>query len=310
MARQESDREDLLGDATALVNRAQVRVAAWREPVFFGFRRQQVGHPLNGFGVLIPHRENRRILGALWNSSLFPSRAPAGHVAFTCFLGGMRHPELVSLDEDRLLALCDQKTGVDSAFKLADDVLRHGVQAIAEVITTPGLINLDFADVKAVMSDAGPAWMSIGRGTGQNRATDAAKEALASPLLDVSIEGSKAVLFNVVGGTTLTLYEVNQAADVIKQAVDPDANIIFGVANEPAMENEIRITLITTGFTAKLAPGGAEKEDELTQLLKGLKTEEELDVPSFLRRPLFSHRRLTTTPAEKPVEQPKQAQFM
>jgi cell division protein FtsZ len=210
---------------------------------------------------------------------------------------------LIIIPNDRLLALCDQKTGVDSAFRLADDVLRHGVQAIAEVITTPGMINLDFADVKAVMSNAGPAWMSIGRGSGQNRATDAAKEALASPLLDVSIEGSKAVLFNVVGGSSLTLYEVNQAADVIKQAVDPDANIIFGVANDPAMDNEVRITLITTGFTAKLGPKGMEKEeDELTRLLKGMKSEEELDVPSFLRRPLFSHRRQTTTPAGKPAQ--------
>jgi cell division protein FtsZ len=206
---------------------------------------------------------------------------------------------LIIIPNDRLLALCDQKTGVDSAFKLADDVLRHGVQAIAEVITTPGMINLDFADVKAIMKDAGPAWMSIGRGSGQSRATDAAKEALASPLLDVSIEGSKAVLFNIVGGSSLTLHEVNQAADVIKQAVDPDANIIFGVANDPSMDNEVRITLITTGFSARLGPSGIEKEDELTQLLKGLKSEDELDVPSFLRRPLFSHRRQTTTPVEQ-----------
>ncbi|MFC1970970.1 cell division protein FtsZ [Chloroflexota bacterium] len=217
---------------------------------------------------------------------------------------------LIIIPNDRLLTLCDQKTGVDSAFKLADDVLRHGVQAIAEVITTPGMINLDFADVKAVMRDAGPAWMSIGRGSGQNRASDAAKEALASPLLDVSIEGSKAVLFNVVGGSTLTLHEINQAADVIKQAVDPDANIIFGVANDPAMENEVRITLITTGFTAKLGPKGEKEEDELTQLLKGLKTEEELDVPSFLRRPLFSHRRHMTTPEVHLESTPTQKHYV
>jgi cell division protein FtsZ len=203
---------------------------------------------------------------------------------------------LIIIPNDRLLALCDQKTGVDSAFRLADDVLRHGVQAIAEVITTPGMINLDFADVKAVMKDAGPAWMSIGRGSGQNRATDAAKEALASPLLDVSIEGSKAVLFNIVGGNSLTLHEVNQAADVIKAAVDPDANIIFGVANDPTMDSEVRITLITTGFINKLTGTGKKEEDELTTLLRGLKSEEELDVPSFLRRPLFNHRRQTTTP--------------
>ena len=155
---------------------------------------------------------------------------------------------LIIIPNDRLLALCDQKTGVDSAFKLADDVLRHGVQAISEVITVPGLINLDFADVKAVMKDAGPAWMSIGTGTGKNRAVDAAREALASPLLDVSIEGSKGVLFNVVGGSSLTLFEVNEAAEIIKQAVDPEANIIFGVAHDPNMDNEIRITLIATGF--------------------------------------------------------------
>ena len=209
---------------------------------------------------------------------------------------------LIIIPNDRLLTLCDQKTGVDSAFKLADDVLRHGVQAIAEVITTPGMINLDFADVKAIMKDAGPAWMSIGRGSGQNRAVEAAKQALASPLLDVSINGSKAVLFNVVGGSSLTLFEVNEAADVIKQAVDPEANIIFGVANDPAMDTEVRITLIATGFTAKLGLTGAGQEDELTQLLKGIKSEDELDVPSFLRRPLFSHRRQAITPSGKPVQ--------
>jgi len=211
---------------------------------------------------------------------------------------------LIIIPNDRLLALCDQKTGVDSAFKLADDVLRHGVQAIAEVITTPGMINLDFADVKSIMKDAGPAWMSIGTGTGQNRAIDAAKQALASPLLDVSINGSKAVLFNVVGGSSLTLFEVNEAADVIRQAVDPEANIIFGVAQDPSMDNDIRITLIATGFIAKLGLTGAGQEDELTQLLRGIKSEDELDVPSFLRRPLFSHRRQAITPASKPVQPP------
>ena len=215
---------------------------------------------------------------------------------------------LIIIPNDRLLALCDQKTGVDNAFRLADDVLRHGVQAIAEVITTPGMINLDFADVKAVMQDAGPAWMSIGIGTGQNRAADAAKEALASPLLDVSIEGSKAVLFNIVGGSSLTLFEVNEAAEVIQQAVSPEANIIFGVAHDASMDNEVRLTLIATGFTAKLAPtGGLDQEDELTQLLRGLKSEEELDVPSFLRRPLFSHRRQAVPPAAKPAQTPAQA---
>jgi len=186
---------------------------------------------------------------------------------------------------------------------LADDVLRHGVQAIAEVITVPGMINLDFADVKAVMKDAGPAWMSIGRGSGQNRAVDAAKEALASPLLDVSIDGSKGVLFNVVGGESLTLFEVNQAAETIKQAVDPEANIIFGVAHDASLDKEIRITLIATGFKSRTGLAGADKDEDMTQLLKGLsKSEDELDVPSFLRRPLFSHRRQAITPATKVIK--------
>jgi len=211
---------------------------------------------------------------------------------------------LIIIPNDRLLDLCDQKTPVDNAFKLADDVLYHGVQAIAEVITVPGMINLDFADVKAVMKEAGPAWMSIGTGTGKDRAVNAAKEALASPLLDVSIEGSKGVLFNVVGGSSLTLFEVNEAAEIIKQAVDPDANIIFGVAHDPTMDNEIRITLIATGFTSKIGVPGANQEEELTQMLESLKSEEELDVPSFLRRPLFSHRRQAITATTKLVKTP------
>jgi len=205
---------------------------------------------------------------------------------------------LIIIPNDRLLDLCDHKTGVDNAFKLADDVLRHGVQSISDVITVPGLINLDFADVKAVMKDAGPAWMSIGRGSGQHRAVDAAKEALASPLLDVSASGSKGVLFNVVGGSSLTLFEVNEAADVIKQAVDPEANIIFGVAHDPSMDKEVKITLIATGFIAKKGLAGASQDEELRQFLAGLKgSEDELDVPSFLRRPLYSHRRQAVTPS-------------
>jgi len=209
---------------------------------------------------------------------------------------------LIIIPNDRLLDLCDQKTVVDNAFKLADDVLRHGVQAIAEVITVPGLINLDFADVKAVMKDAGPAWMSMGVGASKNRAADAAKEALASPLLDVSVDGAKGVLFNVAGGPGLTLFEVNEAADVIKQAVDPEANIIFGVVQDPSMGEEVRITLIATGFTSKLGMAGVSREDEFNELLRGLKgKEEELDVPAFLRRPLFSHRRQAVPNATKLV---------
>jgi cell division protein FtsZ len=211
---------------------------------------------------------------------------------------------LIIIPNDRLLDLCDQKTVVDNAFKLADDVLRHGVQAIAEVITVPGLINLDFADVKAVMKDAGPAWMSMGVGSSKSRAVDAANEALASPLLDVSVDGAKGVLFNVAGGTGLTLFEVNEAADVIKAAVDPEANIIFGVVQDPSMGEEVRITLIATGFTSKLGLAGVSREEEFMQLLKGLKSEEELDTPAFLRRPLFSHRRQPITQSTKLIKTP------
>lgn len=196
---------------------------------------------------------------------------------------------LIIIPNDRLLELCDQKTGVDAAFKMADDVLHHGVQAISEVITVPGTINLDFADVKAVMKDAGPAWMSIGRGSGKNRAIDAAREALASPLLDVSVTGSRGVLFNIVGGPDLSLYEVNEAAEVIRKSVDPDANIIFGVGSNANMGNDVRITLIATGFHTNTEEGDA--EDDLTNQLRGIKSEDELDVPSFLRRPLFSQQR-------------------
>jgi len=214
---------------------------------------------------------------------------------------------LIIIPNDRLLDLCDQKTAVDAAFKMADDVLRHGVQAISEVITVPGMINLDFADVKAVMKDAGPAWMSIGRGSGKNRAVDAAKEALDSPLLDVSIEGSKGVLFNVVGGSDLTLFEVNEAAEVIKGAVDVDANIIFGVAADPNMGSDLRLTLITTGFISKTGVEEESDDDELNQQLRGIKSEDELDVPSFLRRPLFSRQRQAVTPMDKITKQSSHA---
>ncbi|MDP3880039.1 MAG: cell division protein FtsZ [Dehalococcoidales bacterium] len=218
---------------------------------------------------------------------------------------------LIIIPNDRLLDLCDHKTGVDNAFKMADDVLRHGVQAISEVITVPGVINLDFADVKAVMKDAGPAWMSIGRGSGQNRAVDAAKDALASPLLDVSAGGSKGVLFNIVGGTNLTLFEVNEAAEVIKAAVDPDANIIFGVGHDPSMDKDLKITLIATGFINKNGMAGLNKEKEIKEFLSGLRgSEDQLDVPSFLRRPMFDQRRQMVPSPAKQTKAPQQSPFL
>jgi len=208
---------------------------------------------------------------------------------------------LITIPNDRLLTLCDQRTGVDMAFKMADDVLMHAVQAIAEVITVPGMINLDFADVKAVMKEAGQAWMSIGHGSGQHRAVDAANDALASPLLDVSVDGAKGVLFNVTGGDTLTLFEVNEAADVIRNAVDPEANIIFGVTFDSSMENEIKITLIATGFNStykgKKIVG---KDAELQKLMQGEDAESALDIPTFLRSPMAKRQMMENTPAPEP----------
>ncbi len=207
---------------------------------------------------------------------------------------------LIAIPNDRLLGLCDQKTGVDNAFKMADDVLRHGIQAISEVITVPGLINLDFADVRAIMKDAGPAWMSVGTGSGATRAVDAAKQALASPLLDVSVQGASGVLFNVVGGDNLTLFEVNKAAEIIKQAVAPGANIIFGVSYDTRLDKDVKITLIATGFASQRGLMGAIRDEKLEAFLTNLKeSEEELDVPSFMRNPLFSHRRDMVTHSAK-----------
>jgi cell division protein FtsZ len=205
---------------------------------------------------------------------------------------------LVIIPNDRLLQLCDQKTSMDAAFRMADGVLHHGVQAIAETITVPGLINLDFADIRTIMKDAGPAWMSIGRGSGPNRAIDAAKEALASPLLDVSLNGATRVLFNITGSTSLTLFEVNAAAEVIKQTVDPNANVIFGVAFDTNMNNEIRLTLIATGFANEAGLNSAAKEQAITKQLKELKPTE-LDTPSFLRQRTMPPAR--TMPAPAPV---------
>ena len=190
---------------------------------------------------------------------------------------------LIIVPNDRLLELSDNKTSVDGAFKLADEIVCNAVQAIAEVITVPGLVNLDFADIRAIMKDAGPAWMSIGRGSGQNRAVSAAKEALASPLLDVSIQGAKGVLFNVAGGNSLTLFEVSDAAKFIGEAVDPEANIIFGVNIDPNMGNEVRLTLIATGFASRDQFSGAAREREINKFLKTLKSDEALSAPAYTR---------------------------
>jgi len=156
---------------------------------------------------------------------------------------------LIVIPNDRLLQICDEKVSMADAFKIADDVLRQGIQGISELITVPGIVNLDFADVRKIMSDAGPALMAIGTGRGEHRATDAARMAISSPLLEVDITGAKGVLFNVTGPANLGIHELNAAARVIAEVVDPDAEIIFGTAIDDSLGDEVRITVIGTGFT-------------------------------------------------------------
>ena len=157
---------------------------------------------------------------------------------------------LIVIPNDRLLRMIDQKTSIQQAFALADDMLRQGIQGISELITIPGLINLDFADLRAVMVEGGSGLMAIGQATGKDRARAAAEQAIHSALLDVSIEGARGLLFNITGGPDLTLHEVNEAAEIISRTVDPDANITFGAVIDPNMEDSIRITIIATGFDA------------------------------------------------------------
>jgi len=161
---------------------------------------------------------------------------------------------LITIPNDRLLEVIDRKTTLEQAFMEVDDVLRQGIQGISELITEPGLINLDFADVKSIMSDSGGALMAIGRGTGESRAQDAARMAISSPLLDISMEGARGVLLNITGGNDLALSEINDAAEVVAAAADPEASIIFGAVIDPKIENEVRITVIATGFDVSDKP--------------------------------------------------------
>ena len=155
---------------------------------------------------------------------------------------------LIVIPNDRLLQIVDKKASLQDAFKVADDVLRQGVQGISELITVPGLINLDFADVRTIMSEGGAALMAVGEAEGDERARKAAEEAVASKLLDVTIQGARGILFNITGGPDLTLLEVNEAAEVIRDAARSDANLIFGAVIDPEMGDRVRVTVIATGF--------------------------------------------------------------
>jgi len=161
---------------------------------------------------------------------------------------------LIVIPNDRLLQIVDKRANLQSAFRMADDVLRQGVQGISELITVPGLINLDFADVRTIMSEGGAALMAVGMAKGEDAARMAAEQAISSQLLDITIDGARGILFNVTGGPELTLFDVNQAAAIIKETAHPDVNLIFGAVIDPSMKESVRITVIATGFERAGAP--------------------------------------------------------
>ncbi|SHF42599.1 cell division protein FtsZ [Desulforamulus putei] len=189
---------------------------------------------------------------------------------------------LITIPNDRLLQVIDKHTSIVEAFRIADDVLRQGVQGISDLIAVPGLINLDFADVKTIMKDTGSALMGIGSSTGENRATEAARMAISSPLLETSIEGARGVLLNITGGSSLGLFEVNEAAEIIAQAADPEANIIFGAVIDERMNEEVRVTVIATGFDHHVPARKEKKKPEMD--IKPFASHDDLDIPAFLRR--------------------------
>jgi cell division protein FtsZ len=208
---------------------------------------------------------------------------------------------LIVIPNNQLLSVISAETPVQEAFRIADDVLRQGVQGISDIITIPGLVNVDFADVRAVMADAGSALMGIGIGSGKSRARDGAVAAISSPLLESSIEGAKGVVINITGGHDLTLHEVNAAAETIYEIVDPNANIIFGAVIDEKMQGEIRITVIATGFTGESSRGPAAKVSDapprpvVPQPNQPTSEPESsrgtgLDIPEFLQKRRFPRR--------------------
>ena len=177
---------------------------------------------------------------------------------------------LIVIPNDRLLQIVDKRSSLQDAFRIADDVLRQGIQGISELITIPGLINLDFADVRAIMSEGGAALMAVGRASGEDRSRVAAEAAISSQLLDITIDGARGILFNVTGGPSLTLFEVNQAAAIIKETAHPDVNLIFGAVIDPNMGDELRVTVIATGFdrTGNINPLNRMRLDSRTDFQK------------------------------------------
>ena len=187
---------------------------------------------------------------------------------------------IIVIPNDRLLQVVEKRTPIMEAFRIADDVLRQGVQGISDLIAVPGLINLDFADVKTIMQETGTALMGIGVASGDNRTLEAAKMAIESPLLETSINGARGVLLNITGGSNLGLFEVNEAAEIVAEAADPDAHIIFGAVIDDSLQDEVRVTVIATGFDQE----AAECKQMLNELSHKTFNGGDIDIPAFLRR--------------------------
>ena len=195
---------------------------------------------------------------------------------------------LIVIPNDRLLEMDrskEQTYSWEDALRLADSVLQQGIQAIAEVVTIPGEINIDFADVKTILGGAGQSWLAIGKGKGETRAKDAAKQATKSPLLDINIEGAKRILFVITGGNTLSLKEVQEAADVVHELADPEANVIFGTSRDAKMDDEVKVTMVAASFPMA-QDDLVQRDEDLRKLLRDATPEDsdDLDIPSFLRR--------------------------
>ena len=192
---------------------------------------------------------------------------------------------LIVIPNDRLLEITDKRVSLQAAFSLVDDVLRQGVQGISELITVPGLINLDFADVRTIMSEGGAALMAVGSSSGESRAAEAVQQAISSRLLDITIDGARGILFNITGGPDLSLYEVNEAASIVKQTAHPDVNLIFGAVIDEAMGDEIRVTVIATGFDAEPIPRIQRASIvESREFQMPTFDKDDLEIPAFLRR--------------------------
>ncbi|HET9498512.1 MAG TPA: cell division protein FtsZ [Candidatus Limnocylindria bacterium] len=213
---------------------------------------------------------------------------------------------LITIPNDRLREVVDKKTTILDAFRVVDDVLRQGVQGISDLITVPGLINLDFADVKTIMREAGSSMMGIGIGTGENRAVEAARAAVMSPLLEINIQGARGILFNVTGGSDLGLFEVNEAAEVIKEAADPEANIIFGTVIDDRMRDEVKVTVIATGFDAARSrpkPAVRPASAETAVGIESSLDEKSRELLAEIERERVERTAFTVTPAPEPIDE-------